>query len=72
MRNKNKNNWKDLDKELLDPIADKLTSFVDYLTPERKDRDMLPPSKEEEDAYFKELDKKRKARYEVLKEKYKD
>jgi hypothetical protein len=72
MRNKKEDNWKDLDKELLDPIADKLTSFLEYVTPERKERDRQPSSEQEEDAYFEELRKKRKARYEALKEKYKD
>lgn len=72
MRNRKENSWKQLDDELLGPIADKLTDFVDYITPERKERDRSPSSQEEEDAYFEELAKKRKARYEALKEKYKD
>lgn len=66
------NNWKNLDRELLDPIADKLTTALEYLTPERKELDRKPSAQEEEDAYFEELRKKRKARYEALKEKYKD
>jgi len=65
-------NWKDLDEEVLGGLAGSLTDVVDYLTPERKERSRKPSAQEEEDEYFEELRKKRKARYEALKEKYKD
>jgi len=69
---KNEESWKQLDNEILDPIADKLTDALDYFTPERKELGRKPSSESEEDKYFEELSKKRKARYEALKEKYKD
>jgi len=71
-KDRNLDSWKQLDKEILDPIADKLTDALEYFTPKRKELDRKPSAQEEEDKYFEELKQKKKARYEALKDKYKD
>jgi hypothetical protein len=68
-KNKLSDSWKEYEKDLMEPISDKFTDVVEYLTPQRKSSSKAP---NEEEDYFKEVKKKRKARYEALKEKYKD
>jgi hypothetical protein len=75
MKNSNKNNWKQLEDEIMQPISDKATSLFELFSPERKERKesgRKPSSEDESAEYTDELYKKRKARYEALKEKYKD
>lgn len=73
MRKNNKlDSWKQLDKELLDPIADKLTAFLEYMTPERKELKRKPSSEETELDSYDDREKLRKARYEALKQKSMD
>lgn len=74
MKDYRKDNWKRLDDEIVGSISDKLTDVVEYLTPQRKERKRLgkPAETEEEDPYLEEIKNRRRARYEVLKEKYKD
>jgi hypothetical protein len=61
--------WKEMEEEMAEPISDVTTDAFEFLT-KRKDRDSL--DKSEKDEYLEELKKKKKARYEALKEKYKD
>jgi len=68
-KNKLSDSWKKYEEDLIEPISDKFTDVVEYITPQRKSRDKAP---NEEEAYFEEIKKKKKARYEALKEKYKD
>lgn len=68
-KNKLSDSWKEYEEDLMEPISDKFTDVVEYITPQRKSRDKAP---NEEDTYFEKVKKKRKARYEALKEKYKD
>lgn len=75
MKKSSESSWKRLDEQALEPISDRLTGLFEFLTPERKERDnsgRKPSSEEESDEYMEDLNKKRKARYEALKEKYKD
>lgn len=67
--------WKDVDDYVLGPISGPLTDLLEYLTPERKDRELIEKErleKEAEEKYYEDIKKRRKARYEALKEKYKD
>lgn len=72
---KNKDGLK-LDEEIVGPLSDKLTDAFEYLMPQRKERKRTgrtPSSTEEEDdSYVKELRNRKRARYEALKEKYRD
>ncbi len=61
--------WKQLETDSLGDISDVATDVFNAVT-KRKDRSIA--SEEEEDPYFEDLKKKRRARYEALKEKYKD
>lgn len=75
MKKSSESSWKRLDEEALEPISDKLTGLFEFLTPERKERPEIgrkPSSEEQSDEYMEDLRRKRKARYEALKEKYKD
>lgn len=75
MKNSNKNDWKKLDDEIMEPISDKLTDLFEYLTPERKERKEVnrqPSSEEDSDEYMEELRRKRRARYEAIKKKYEE
>jgi hypothetical protein len=60
--------WKQLETDSLGDISDVATDVFNAVT-KRKDRSI---ASEEEDPYFEDLKKKRRARYEALKEKYKD
>jgi hypothetical protein len=73
MSNENKysKKWKQLENESLDSISDVATDVFEAIT-KRKDRSPASEDEESDDAYLEEIKKKRKARYEVLKEKYKD
>lgn len=73
MKNEYKYNkkWKQLENESLDGVSDVATDVYEALT-KRKDRSPASKDENEEDAYLEDIKKKRKARYEVLKEKYKD
>lgn len=73
MKNEYKYNkkWKQLENESLDDISDIATDVFEAVT-KRKDRSPASEDEETDDAYLEDLKKKRKARYEVLKEKYKD
>jgi hypothetical protein len=61
--------FKSYEEDLMEPISDKFTDVVDFLTPEIKIKEK---PKNEEEAYFDEIRKKRKARYEAIKKKYED
>ena len=64
--------WRDIEENMAESISDVATDAFDFIT-KRKNREAEDSSKNsEEDAYLEELEKKRKARYEALKEKYKD
>lgn len=73
MKNEYKYNkkWKQLENESLDDISDVATDVFEAVT-KRKDRSPASEDEKTDDAYLEDLKKKRKARYEVLKEKYKD
>lgn len=60
---------KKLDEDIMEDISDKATDVFNYLMPKRKDRSI---ASEDSDADIEEIKKRRKARYEALKEKYKD
>ena len=67
--------WKQLENESLDSLSDVATDVFEDVSEaiaKRKNRSPASKDKESDDAYLEEIKKKRKARYEVLKEKYKD
>ena len=64
--------WKKLEQDAAEDISDVATDVFDYVT-KRKNRDLDKPSEEPEvDPYLEELEKRKRARYEALKDKYKD
>jgi hypothetical protein len=64
--------WKEMEEDMAEPVSDVATDVFNFIT-KRKDREAEDSSKKaEEDAYLDEIKKKRKARYQILKEKYKD
>jgi hypothetical protein len=64
-----KNNWKKYEEDLMEPISDKLTDVVEYLVPDRKQRSRGPAQEKQDDGYFEELKRRKRARYEALKNK---
>lgn len=64
--------WKELEQDIMSPVADPLTEAYEYLTTSDDDTLEQALKKAEEEEYYENIKKRRKARLEALKEKYRD